>query len=153
MGSLTWTTAFQPKISFGCQTKVRWLLELLPLLHTQVLHPFVPLQPIYNCSLHCPISSLPTYLRSAASGSFLKCTLNHSVPLCSVTSHCCLLYLIFCVHSLTSRYPLLQPHSFTYTLFHSTFFSHSLFYLPRIFQLSFQLSKLFPSRKAQLFLQ
>lgn len=65
-------------------------------------------------------------------------------PSCSVPSHCWLLYLLFCVQSLTSPYPLLQPHSFIYALFYSAVFSRSFFYVPRMFQPSFQLSRLFP---------
>lgn len=34
VASLASTTAFQPKVSFGCRKKVRWSLRLLPLLHT-----------------------------------------------------------------------------------------------------------------------
>lgn len=54
-----------------------------------------------------PIPSSPS--SPAASGSLLKCMSYHRVPFCSVTSHCWLLHLLFCLQSLTSHYPLCSP--------------------------------------------
>lgn len=83
---LTASSCFRMSLMSICFSPAPWLL--------------FPAPPI-------PIPSSPS--SPAASGSLLKCMSYHRVPFCSVTSHCWLLHLLFCLQSLTSHYPLCSP--------------------------------------------